>query len=263
MSIQNLLVQKEGPKAFIVFNRPEQRNSITYEMWREIAGIVGELDQDPAVRVILLTGAGDKSFAAGADITQFKTQRSDPEGARAYNEVVDNALKAIENAKKPVIAMINGYAVGGGLELAVACDLRISSDHAKFGLPAARLGIVISFTDTRRLIHLVGPAYAKEILFTGQLFTAQEAREMGLVNRVVAHDQLRPFTLEMADAIAQNAPLSVQGAKKMINHCLEDPALNRVDPQDEHLHLSCFMTEDFKEGVNAFLDKRKPVFKGL
>lgn len=260
--MQDLLIQKEGQKALITFNRPEQRNSITYEMWRDIPAVIDELEQDATIRVILLTGAGDKSFAAGADITQFKTRRNDPESARAYNEAVDKALKAIENARKPVIAMINGYAIGGGLELATACDLRISADHAKFGIPAARLSIVISFTDTRRLIHLVGPAYAKEILFTAQLFTAQEAKNMGLVNRVVPLEQLRPFTLEMADTIAQNAPLSVQGAKKMINHCLEDPTLTRIDPQDEFLHLSCFTTEDFKEGVNAFLEKRKPIFSG-
>jgi enoyl-CoA hydratase len=262
VSSQDFLIEREGPTAILTINRQAQRNSISFEMWEALPDRIKELDADPSVRVVILTGAGDKAFASGADISEFSTKRTGREAAAFYHRAVEQAMVSVEAAAKPVIAMVNGYALGGGCELAVACDLRIAGESASFGIPAARLGLVISFTDTRRLVDLVGPGVAKEMLMTGRRVSAREALEVGLVNQVVPDVSLRQATMDFAGTIASNAPFSVASAKVMVDQCRRDPELARVGPFDADRPLACYESEDFREGVRAFLEKRPPRFIG-
>jgi enoyl-CoA hydratase/carnithine racemase len=262
MSHQAFLVEREGQTAIVTINRHAQRNSLSFEMWEAFPGHIKELDSDPAVRVIVLTGAGDKAFASGADISEFTSKRTGRDAAALYHRVVEETMSGIEKAGKPVIAMVNGYALGGGCELAVACDLRIASESASFGIPSAKLGVVISFTDTKRLVDLVGPAVAKGMLMTGRRLSAREALAVGLVNQVVPDQALRQATLDVAATIAANAPFSVASAKAMVNHCRHDADLSAASSTDTDRPLRCYETEDFQEGVQAFLGKRPPRFTG-
>ncbi len=256
------LMDREGSTAILTINRHAQRNSLSFAMWEAFPGYIKELNADPSVRVIVLTGAGDKAFASGADISEFTSKRTGRDAAALYHRVVEATMMTLEAAGKPVIAMVNGFALGGGCELAVACDLRIAAESASFGIPSAKLGLVISFTDTKRLVDLVGPAVAKEMLMAGRRLAAHEALAIGLVNHVVPGPSLRQATLDLAAAIGANAPFSVASAKAMVNHCRRDPDLSTVDPIDADRPLRCYETEDFREGVKAFLEKRPPQFTG-
>lgn len=262
MSHQPLLVDREGPTAILTINREAQRNSVSFEMWEAFPEYIKELDADPAVRVVVLTGAGDKAFASGADISEFYSRRTGRDAAALYHRAVEATMASLEAASKPVIAMVNGFAIGGGCELAVACDLRIAAESASFGIPSAKLGLVISFSDTKRLVDLVGPAVAKEMLMTGRRLSAREALGFGLVNQVVPDPSLRQATLDIAAAIAGNAPYSVASAKAMVNQCRHDPGLSAIAAEDADRPLRCYETEDFREGVQAFLEKRPPRFIG-
>jgi enoyl-CoA hydratase/carnithine racemase len=262
MSQLPFLVERESHTAIVTINRHAQRNSLSFEMWDALPGYIKELDSDPSVRVIVLTGAGDKAFASGADISEFTSKRTGRDAASLYHRVVEETMSSIEKAGKPVIAMVNGYALGGGCELAVACDLRIASESASFGIPSAKLGVVISFSDTKRLVDLVGAAVAKEMLMTGRRLSAREALAVGLVNQVVPDQSLRQATLDMAATIAANAPFSVASAKAMVGHCCHDADLSLVSSTDADRPLRCYETEDFQEGVQAFLEKRPPGFTG-
>ena len=262
MSDQPFLVERQGQTAILTINREAQRNSMSFEMWEAFPGHVKELDADPTVRVIVVTGSGDKAFASGADISEFDSKRTGRDAAALYHRAVEATMASLEAASKPVIAMVNGYALGGGCELAVACDFRIAAESASFGIPSAKLGLVLSFTDTKRLVDLVGPAIAKEMLMTGRRLPAREALAVGLVNQVVPDRSLRQATLDLAAAIGANAPYSVASAKAMVNHCRHDPDLSTVDPSDADRPLRCYETEDFREGVKAFLEKRPPNFMG-
>lgn len=257
---QVLLVAKEGHIATVTLNRPHVRNAMNYEMLQRFPQVVEALESDPDVRVVVFRGAGEQAFAAGADISEFKERRSTPELAKHYNEVSERAAASVEGMKKPTIAMIFGFAMGGGCQLAAVCDLRFAADTAKMGVPAAKLGLAIGLGYARRLTQLVGPGYAKEILFTGRAFTAQECYDMGLVNRVVPAAELESYTYTIARQIAENAPLSIKSAKESIDICLTNPSLEGVD--GHALFGWIFGTEDFAEGTRAFLEKRKPVFRG-
>ncbi|MEK6660508.1 MAG: enoyl-CoA hydratase [candidate division NC10 bacterium] len=262
MGHQPFLVDREGQTAILTINRHAQRNSLSFEMWEAFPGYIKELNADPSVRVIVLTGAGGKAFASGADISEFASKRTGRDAAALYHRAVEETMASLEAASKPVIAMVNGFALGGGCELAIACDLRIAAESSSFGIPSAKLGVVISFSDTKRLVDLVGPAVAKEMLMTGRRLSAHEALGVGLVNRVVPDPLLRQTTLEIAATIAANAPFSVASAKAMVDHCRRDTDLSMVSSTDADRPLHCYETEDFREGVHAFLEKRPPQFTG-
>jgi len=262
MNHQPLLVDREGQTAILTINRHAQRNSLSFEMWEAFPGYIKELNADPSVRVIVLTGAGDRAFASGADISEFTSKRTGRDAAALYHRAVEETMASLEAASRPIIAMVNGFALGGGCELAIACDLRIAAESSSFGIPSAKLGVVISFSDTKRLVDLVGPAVAKEMLMTGRRLSAREALAVGLVNQVVPDSSLRQATLDLAGAIGANAPYSVASAKAMADQCRRDPDLSSVSSTDADRPLRCYETEDFREGVQAFLEKRPPQFTG-
>lgn len=257
----DILVQQDGAIATVIFNRPHMRNAISLAMWREIARIAGELGKDDRVRALVFRGAGTEAFASGADISEFKEVRKDTATALAYNKETEAAYHAIRQCPKPTVAMIYGFCMGGGMALAMACDLRFAAESAKFGIPAARLGIIYSLESTRWLVELVGPAYAKDILFSARTVEAQEALAIGFVNRLLPVNELEPYTYGYLEKVAANAPLSVRGAKLIIEAALEGGGADR-EAEVRRLALEAFESEDYKEGTRAFLEKRPSQFKG-
>ncbi len=256
-----ILVQQDGPIVTVMFNRPQMRNAISLAMWREIARVAEGLGKDESVRAVVLRGAGTEAFASGADISEFKEVRKDVATAQAYNRETEAAYRALRRCPKPTVAMIYGFCMGGGMALAMACDLRFAAEGAKFGIPAARLGIIYGLDSTRQLVDLVGPAYAKEILFSARTLEAQEAFAIGFVNRLLPVDQLDAYTYEYLKKVAANAPLSVRGAKLTIEAITEDGGASRRD-EIHRLSLEAFESADYKEGTHAFLEKRPPRFQG-
>jgi enoyl-CoA hydratase len=260
MKEKHFLIEKREKIATVIVNRPEQRNSFKTIMWSELAEIMKELESDPGIMVVILTGAGEKAFVAGADISEMTGDFPPTLNGEVVNPV-SSATRALEDAGKVVIAMINGYAIGGGCELAIACDLRIAADSAQIGITSAKVGICLGFESIKRLVDLVGRSKAKDILFTGRLLSAQEALSIGLVDYVVPMKELEAFTIDFAKGIIQNAPLSVLGAKKTIN--ILSGNYNLKELKDEYyISKQCFQSEDFREGVRAFLEKRRPQFRG-
>lgn len=254
----DVLFERQGPVAWLTFNRPEQRNAMTFAMYEEIVRVCDEIEQDPDIRVLVLTGAGDKAFVAGTDINQFKTF-TDPEHAIEYEARIDRVVTRLETVKRPTIAMIQGYAVGGGAALAMACDMRIVAPNAKFGVPISRtLGNTLSTNGYARAVNLIGPARTKEMIFLARMFDAEEALGIGLANEIVEADKLRERVQEIAEQIAANAPITIQVCKESVRYVLE----HTMPPKSDELLLRAYMSEDFKEGVNAFLEKRKPQWKG-
>lgn len=261
-SYPDLLVERRDSVATIVLNRPEVHNAFRYETWRALARAVRDLGADPTTRVIVVRGAGTRAFASGADIAEFPERRATSEQAGTYHAVVEDALRAIGDAVQPVIAMIHGYCIGGGCELAIACDLRVADDRARFGIPAARLGVILGVGELRQLLDLVGMATAKEILFTGRLFDAPEALRVGLVNRVVPPAELAGTVEALAAQIAANAPIAVLAAKGLLGQIARgDPEAELLAAQHDYSQRS-FRSADYQEGVAAFLEKRPPRFTG-
>lgn len=256
-----LIARKDGAIGWIVFNNPERHNATSYEMWQSLRVVLDAYASDPEVRVIVFRGAGEKAFSAGADISQFKEKRSGAEAVREYNAVADAANQALRECAKPTIAMIRGYCIGGGAAIAVGCDLRIAADDARFGVPAARLGLGYRFEGVKRLASVVGPAYTAEIFFTGRQFTAQEALQMRLVNRVVPGAELDSLIEDLARTIARNAPLTIAAVKRSLIELQKDPAERDLD-LCQRMVDTCFASEDYREGQAAFMEKRKPQFKG-
>jgi enoyl-CoA hydratase len=260
-SNDDIFVQHNGPIATVIFNRPKIRNAISLTMWGEIARLTDELAQEPSVRAVVYRGSGLEAFASGADISEFKEVRKDPETARLYNAQTAAAFEAMHRCVKPTVAMIFGYCMGGGMGIALACDLRFAATGAKFGIPAARLGIIYGADGVSQLVALVGPAYAKDILFSARTISDEEALQIGLIQRLLPPDQLESYTYEFLGKVAANAPLSVRGAKIAVTGCLE----GLTDEYRESLRkitVEAFGSEDYKEGTQAFLEKRRPKFKG-
>jgi enoyl-CoA hydratase/carnithine racemase len=258
---ERMIATIDGPIGWIVFNNPSRRNAVSMDMWQAIPEILDAYERDAAIRVVVLTGAGDAAFVSGADISEFEKNRSSPEAVARYDEIGNRAQGRILNATKPTIAMIHGFCMGGGVGVALACDLRIAADTAQFGIPAAKLGIGYRLNGLMRLMELVGPAFAKEIFYTARRFTAAEAHGMGLVNRALPAAELEGFVRSYCGMIAENAPLSLAATKGIVAEVSKaSAALDRA--RCEELVRACFESEDYIEGRRAFMEKRKPQFKG-
>ncbi len=256
-----MLARKEGSVGYLTFNNPERHNAVSLEMWEAASGYLEDFKNDKAIRVVVLTGAGGKAFVSGADISKFESERSSKDAIDRYNVAVDRANAAVYDFPKPTIAMIRGYCIGGGVGLALCCDMRICSDNSKFGVPAAKLGLGYGYTGIKKLVDLVGPSFAKEIFYTARQFTAAEAEKMGLVNRVLPGDELEKFVKDYAETIGGNAPLTVDAVKFIVGEAVK-PESERNLKKCADLVAQCFASNDYTEGRKAFMEKRKPAFTG-
>jgi enoyl-CoA hydratase/carnithine racemase len=256
---ESILIERDGPIATVILNRPEKLNAMTKDMWRRLGEAVAELADDDTLRCLVLRGAGGKSFSPGNDISEFETERSNPSLAKAYGIILHKTLTALKTCRHPTVALIEGICVGGGLEIAALCDLRICGESSRFGVPINRLGLVMAYPEIDGLRRLVGPAAALEILLEGRVFGAAEARDKGLVTRIVADQEVEAEAYETARRIAAGAPLVARWHKRFLRR-LEDPAPLSETELDEG--YDCFGTEDFQIGYRAFLDKNTPQFEG-
>jgi enoyl-CoA hydratase len=256
-----LVARKDGAIGWIIFNNPARHNAVSLEMWQSLPLVLEAYARDPEVRAIILKGEGEKAFVAGADISQFKEKRSSPEAVAVYNAAADAASDALRTSPKPTIAMIRGYCIGGGAGIAVSCDIRIAADDARFGVPAAKLGLGYRFAGIKRLADIVGPSFAAEIFYTGRQFTAQEALQMNLINRLVPADELERHTLDLAGTISNNAPLTIASVKRALLEYAKDPNERDLGLCQQMVE-DCYTSTDYIEGQTAFMEKRKPVFTG-
>ncbi len=256
-----MLSRRDGQVGYVIFNNPERHNAVSLEMWDTTAEILEDFAKDPEVRVVVVTGAGGKAFVSGADISKFESERASLEATKVYNAAVERANTGIYDFPKPTIAMIRGYCIGGGVGLASCCDLRIASANSRFAVPAAKLGLGYSFNGLKRLIDIVGPAFAKEIFFTARQFDAEDVRTMGFVNRIVPEAELETYVKTYAETIAANAPLTVKAAKYVANEVMKDESKRNLARCAEMVE-QCFTSKDYTEGRRAFMEKRKPAFTG-
>ena len=260
MPTPHVLYATEGPLAILTFNRPETHNAMTWQMYQALVEACDRAEADPDIRVFILRGAGGKAFVAGTDIRQFREFRTREDGI-AYEARLDEVLDRLERVTKPTIAQVAGVAAGGGCAIAMACDLRLCTPDARFGVPVARtLGNCLSAATYSCFLDLIGPARLKEIMFTGRFFDAAEAAAVGLVNRIVDTDRIDAAVRELGQIIAANAPLTIKASKEMVRRL---QARRRIASQEGHdLIAMCYTSDDFREGVEAFLAKRAPQWKG-
>lgn len=254
-----ILIQRDGAIATVVLNRPEKLNALTKPMWQRLGEVIEELSADDGLRCLVLRGAGDKAFAPGNDISEFENERANVEQARAYGKIMHRTLAAFEHCRHPMVAMIKGICVGGGLEIAANCDLRICGESSRFGVPINRLGLVMAHSELRGLLTLVGRATALEILLEGRVFGAEEAKEKGLITRIVADDKVEEESYTTAQRIADGAPLVARWHKKFAARLADSTPLTAAEIDEG---FACFGTEDFRIGYRAFLNKSKPEFMG-
>jgi len=256
-----VLAAIEDGIGWLTFNHPQRRNALSLDMWQAIAQAAHAFAQDAGVRVVVMHGAGGKAFASGADISEFETQRANAEQKAQYGLIAAQGYQALARLDKPLIAMIDGYCVGGGLALALTADLRLASETSRLGIPAARLGLGYDYEGLATLARLVGPSVAKDMLFSARLLDAHEALRVGLVNRVLPPPQLEPAVHDYARSVAGNAPLTVRAAKAALR-LFENGAPAPDTHAIARLVEQCFDSEDYREGRRAFMEKRTPVFKG-
>ena len=256
-----ITVKQSGAIARIIFNQPEKRNAVSLEMWEAVEVALDKFAADKDVRVLILSGAGGKAFVSGADISKFESERASADGVARYNATTKRVYDKVEAFPKPTIAQIDGFCVGGGMALAVCCDIRICGQGSNFAIPAARLGLGYGFLGINRLANLVGPAFTKEIFFTARRFDAEEARIMGLVNRIVEDGAVEAAADEMATTITGNAPMTVDAVKFIANQTRKDES-QRDLATCEAMVQACFDSADYIEGRRAFMEKRKPVWTG-
>jgi enoyl-CoA hydratase/carnithine racemase len=260
LSTAHTIYETQGPLAILTFNRPEARNAMTWDMYQALVNACDRVDRDGEVRVLILRGAGGKAFVAGTDISQFQEFRERHDGVK-YEDRLDHVLDRLEGVQKPTIAQVQGVAAGGGCSIALTCDICVATPESTFGIPVARtLGNCLSGASYSRLVDLAGPRCAKELLFTGRLVSAAEAHARGLINRIVAADEIEQAVRALALELAANAPLTLRASKEMIRRILAKRRLSAGEDTD--LIELCYSSADFHEGVSAFLEKRRPVWTG-
>ena len=256
-----LRVEKQGAVGWIIFNQPAKRNAINGAMWRGIAPAMAQFDADAEVRCVAFRGAGTEAFASGADISEFEQVRAQKSSVAEYDELLDQVLHSIQDSRKPSVAMIYGFCMGGGLEVALACDLRYCGQSAQFGIPAAKLGLAYNIEGHKRLIETVGHARAREIMFLGRRYSADEGLAMGLVNEVFPDSDLERRTGAIIFQLCENAPLAIANSKTIIEEYVKSSGA--PDPASMTAAIErCAKSGDYQEGRRAFMEKRKPVFKG-
>ena len=256
-----MLSRTEGSVGWMIYDQQAKYNAVTYDMRRAIPEILDKFENDAEIRVVIVAGAGEKAFISGSDVSQFGEKRSSKEMIKLYDEVSEQANSAMKNFPKPLVAMIQGYCLGAGVLTAMLCDFRIAADNSVFGLPPAKLGLGFGYDGVDNLVKLIGPAYASEMLFTGNRYTAEKAMKMGLVNEIVCSTELEQIAIDLAETIAFNAPLTIKLLKTSIQNAQLDESqrdMQKVQAQVD----ACFESEDYQEGRKAFMEKRRPNFKG-
>ena len=261
LKTRKIIASIEDGIGWLAINQPERRNAVSLEMWQGIGDATAEFERRPDVRAVVVQGAGGKAFAAGADISEFEQHRADAEQKKAYGEIAQRGHNGLANLSKPLIGMIRGHCIGGGLALALTCDVRFATQLSQFGIPAAKLGLGYEYAGLAALARLVGPAVAKDMLFSARFLSADEALRVGLINYLVEDEQLEAQVSAYAARIAGNAPLTVHAAKaamRVFERYSIDPAGDAIDALVDR----CFDSEDYQEGRRAFMEKRAPVFQG-
>ena len=262
MTTNKMLSRIDNGVGYITFNNPEKHNAVSIEMWDALETMLDSFRSNDRVRVIVLNGAGGKSFVSGADISKFDKERSSKEAVLSYNKRTQKVYENLESFPKPTIAMINGYCIGGGLNLAVCCDIRICSEKSKFAMPAAKLSLGYPFSSIKRLFDVMGPGMAKHFMFTADKISAAEALSCGLVQKLISENDIETFVKDYALTISKNAPLTIKAMKQIGVEILKNP-----DERDllicEQLASACFDSEDYKEGRKAFMEKRQANFIGV